>query len=237
MYFLDFSLDNISLMALTIAIGFVIDDAVIIIENITRLIQEGEEPIDAALKGTRQMGFTVASITLALIAGLIPVLFMPDIVGRLFREFGMTLVAAIVASAIVSLTLTPMMCGQLLGPREQAVEPGRISRFCGQAIDRVVGWYVASLDWSLRFRWVTLLFAAALTAADGRVVRQHSQGISADPGHRHFARQDSDPFQHLFQCDEGTSAIRGCIDRGRPGRGKRRLVDRPRGHERWHRCW
>jgi hydrophobe/amphiphile efflux-1 (HAE1) family protein len=164
MYFLDFSIDNISLMALTIAIGFVIDDAVIIIENITRRIQEGEAPIDAALNGTRQMGFTVASITLALIAGLVPVLFMPDIVGRLFRELGVTLVVAIVASAIVSLTLTPMLCGQLLRPREQS-RPGRINRFCGQAIDRVVGWYVASLDWTLRFRWVTLLGAAALTAA------------------------------------------------------------------------
>ena len=164
MYFLDFSIDNISLMALTIAIGFVIDDAVIIIENITRLIQEGEQPIDAALKGTRQMGFTVASITLALIAGLVPVLFMPDIVGRLFRELGVTLVVAIVASAIISLTLTPMMCGQLLGPREQT-EPGRINRFCGHAIDRVVGWYVASLASALRFRWVTLLGAVALTAA------------------------------------------------------------------------
>ena len=99
MYFLDFSLDNISLMALTIAVGFVIDDAVIIIENITRLIETGETPINAALKGTRQMGFTVISITVALIAALIPILFMPDIVGRLFREFGLTLVAAIIASA------------------------------------------------------------------------------------------------------------------------------------------
>jgi hydrophobe/amphiphile efflux-1 (HAE1) family protein len=164
MYFLDFSIDNISLMALTIAIGFVIDDAVIIIENISRLIQEGETPIDAALTGTRQMGFTVASITVALIAGLVPVLFMPDIVGRLFRELGVTLVVAIIASAIVSLTLTPMMCGQLLGTRQQA-QPGRVSRFCDQAIKKVTGWYVASLDWSLRFRWVTLLGAAALTAA------------------------------------------------------------------------
>lgn len=163
-YFLDFSLDNLSLMALTIAIGFVIDDAVIIIENITRLIHEGENSIDAALKGTRQMGFTVASITLALIAGLIPVLFMPDIVGRLFREFGITLIAAIAASAIVSLTLTPMMCAQLLGDGERA-EPGRISRFFARAIDRVLAGYVRSLDWSLRFRWVMLLFAAALTAA------------------------------------------------------------------------
>ena len=164
MYFLDFSLDNISLMALTIAIGFVIDDAVIIIENIARLIQEGQRPIDAALKGTRQMGFTVASMTLALIASLTPVLFMPDIVGRLFREFGITLVAAIAASAIVSLTLTPMLCGRLLG-RGDRVEPGRVSRFFAGVIDGVLGWYVKSLDWSLRFRWVTLTLAVALATA------------------------------------------------------------------------
>jgi hydrophobe/amphiphile efflux-1 (HAE1) family protein len=176
MYFLDFSIDNISLMALTIAIGFVIDDAVIIIENITRLIQAGEQPIEAALKGTRQMGFTVASITIALIAGLVPVLFMPDIVGRLFRELGVTLVVAIVASAVVSLTLTPMMCGQLLGPRAQT-PPGRINRFCEQTIDRVVSWYVGSLDWSLRFRWVMLFGAAALTAATVALYLQLPKGF------------------------------------------------------------
>ena len=117
MYLLGFSLDNISLMAVTIAVGFVIDDAIIMIENITRLIRTGETPLDAAFKGTRQMGFTIISIAVALIAALIPVLFMPDIVGRLFREFGLTLVAAIIASAVVSLTLTPMMCGQLLTAR------------------------------------------------------------------------------------------------------------------------
>ena len=165
MYFLDFSLDNISLMALTIAIGFVIDDAVIIIENIARLIQEGERPIDAALKGTRQMGFTVASITLALIASLIPVLFMPDIVGRLFREFGITLVAAIVASAIVSLTLTPMLCGQSSRPRRTRRAGAHQPLLCAGVIDRVLGWYVKSLDWSLRFRWVTLILAVALATA------------------------------------------------------------------------
>ena len=110
------------------------------------------------------MGFTVASMTLALIASLAPVLFMPDIVGRLFREFGITLVAAIAASAIVSLTLTPMLCGRLLG-RGDRVEPGRVSRFFAGVIDGVLGWYVKSLDWSLRFRWVTLTLAVALTTA------------------------------------------------------------------------
>jgi hydrophobe/amphiphile efflux-1 (HAE1) family protein len=163
MYFLGFSLDNISLMAITIAIGFVIDDAIIMIENIIRLIQSGENPLDAALKGTRQMGFTIVSITIALIAALIPVLFMPDIVGRLFREFGLTLVAAITASALISLTLTPMLCGQLLKRHAFAAE-GRFSRACERVIDRCIAWYSTSLDWTLRRRWMGLTFAAALAA-------------------------------------------------------------------------
>jgi multidrug efflux pump len=164
MYLLGFSLNNLSLMALTIAVGFVIDDAVIIIENITRLIEKGEPPLEAALKGTRQMGFTVMSVTAALIAALIPILFMPDIVGRLFREFGLTLAVAIFASAIVSLTLTPMMCGQLLSIG--ALRPkGRIGMACERAIACTVEGYARSLDWVLRWRWLTLGFAGALLGA------------------------------------------------------------------------
>jgi hydrophobe/amphiphile efflux-1 (HAE1) family protein len=163
MYLLGFSLDNISLMAVTIAIGFVIDDAIIMIENIIRLIREGEPPIGAAIRGTRQMGFTIISITVALIAALIPVLFMPDIVGRLFREFGLTLVAAIVASALVSLTLTPMLCGQLLKAGAAAPE-GHIGRFCEHAIERCIDWYARSLDWTLERRWLGLIFATVLAA-------------------------------------------------------------------------
>ena len=106
---------------MTIAVGFVIDDFVIIVENISRRVEAGEAPLDAAVKGTRQLGFTVISIAVALVAALIPILFMPDVVGRLFREFGLTLVAAIGTSTAVALTLTPMMCGQLLLP----AAPGR----------------------------------------------------------------------------------------------------------------
>src|SRR5262249_2362165 len=163
MYFLGFSLNNISLMALTIAVGFVVDDAVIIIENITRLSQAGGMPIEAALKGTRQMGFTVIAITAALIAALIPILFMPDIAGRLFREFGLTLVAAIVASAFVSLTLTPMLCRQLLSSRGRG--DGRLGRTCERAIGRSTAFYATSLNWALRHHWLTMAFAAALAAA------------------------------------------------------------------------
>jgi hydrophobe/amphiphile efflux-1 (HAE1) family protein len=162
-YLLGFSLDNISLLALTIAVGFVIDDSVIVIENIARLIKAGAHPIEAALQGTRQMGFTVISIALALVAGLIPVLFMPDIVGRLFREFGLTLVVAVITSALISLTLTPMMCGQLLrrswpGPEQH------LGRIFEQAIDRSVGFYGRALHWALQYRWVTVIIAMAMTA-------------------------------------------------------------------------
>jgi multidrug efflux pump len=105
-----FSLDNLSLMALTIATGFVVDDAIVMIENISRYIEKGESPLEAALKGSEQIGFTIISLTVSLIAVLIPLLFMGDVVGRLFREFAITLAVTIVISAVVSLTLVPMMC-------------------------------------------------------------------------------------------------------------------------------
>src|SRR5262245_50577223 len=116
---LGYSLDNLTLMGITIAIGFVVDDAVIMIENIMRQMEAGSRPLQAALDGARQIGFTVLSITAALIAALIPVLFMPDVVGRYFRELGITLVLAIVASALVSLALTPMLCSRFLRPVTQ----------------------------------------------------------------------------------------------------------------------
>src|SRR5205085_10016154 len=114
MYLLGFSLNNLTLMALTISTGFVIDDAIVMIENIARYIEQGDSPLEAALKGSRQIGFTIISLTISLIAVLIPLLFMGDVVGRLFREFAITLAVAILISAGVSLTLTPMMCARLL---------------------------------------------------------------------------------------------------------------------------
>ena len=114
MWFCGFSLDNLSLMALTIGTGFVVDDAIVMIENIVRHMEDGEEPFDAALDGAREIGFTVISLTLSLIAVFIPLLFMTGIVGRMFREFALTLTIAVVTSAVVSLTLTPMMCSRLL---------------------------------------------------------------------------------------------------------------------------
>ena len=123
MYLLGYSLNNLTLMALTISTGFVVDDAIVMIENIARYIEEGEAPLRAALKGAEQIGFTIVSLTISLIAVLIPLLFMGDIVGRLFREFAVTLAVTILVSAVVSLTLTPMMCSKLLTHKPE-VEPG-----------------------------------------------------------------------------------------------------------------
>src|SRR5205807_7961273 len=144
MYLLGYSLDNLSLMALTISTGFVVDDAIVMIENISRYIEEGEAPLKAALKGAQQIGFTILSLTVSLIAVLIPLLFMGDIVGRLFREFAMTLAGAILVSAVVALTLTPMMCAKLLKRPEERKE-GRFGRAAERAFNRVVTAYMGSL--------------------------------------------------------------------------------------------
>ncbi|MDR3517457.1 MAG: efflux RND transporter permease subunit [Azospirillaceae bacterium] len=173
-----YSLDNLTLMALMIAVGFVVDDAVIVIENILRRIEGGETADQAARAGSRQLGFTIVSITAALIAALIPVLFMPDVVGRYFREFGVTLVAAIVASALVSLTLTPMLCSRLLGRSRPAVPPP-VPRSLPPAWRRWVAapYYGRSLDWSLRHRWVTVTVALALSGASLLLYRALPQGF------------------------------------------------------------
>jgi hydrophobe/amphiphile efflux-1 (HAE1) family protein len=159
-----YSLDNLSLMALTIATGFVVDDAIIMIENIMRRMGEGETALQAAIAGVRQMAFTVVSITAALVAALIPILFMPDIVGRYFREFGVTLVVAIVASAAVSLTLTPMLCGQLLGRGRPPGQP-EAAHDAARAPGRIAAFYAGSLDWTLRHRFVALALTLAVTGA------------------------------------------------------------------------
>ncbi len=156
MWFCGFSLDNLSLMALTIGTGFVVDDAIVMIENIVRHIEEGEHPIAAALKGAREIGFTVISLTLSLIAVFIPLLFMTGLVGRMFREFALTLTIAVVISAVVSLTLTPMMCARLLRhvPREAE---SRIGARINAGIEWVIGHYHRSLEWVLRHERATLL--------------------------------------------------------------------------------
>ena len=158
MYLLGYSLNNLTLMALTISTGFVVDDAIVMIENISRYIEAGESPLNAALKGSAQIGFTIVSLTISLIAVLIPLLFMGDIVGRLFREFAITLSVTILVSAVVSLTLSPMMCAKLLRtPPEE--NQGRFYRVSERVFQRVIDVYGRTLQFVLRYRTVTLLVA------------------------------------------------------------------------------
>ncbi|ELQ6131931.1 MdtB/MuxB family multidrug efflux RND transporter permease subunit [Cronobacter dublinensis] len=155
MVFLDFSINNLTLMALTIATGFVVDDAIVVIENISRYIEKGEKPLVAALKGAGEIGFTIISLTFSLIAVLIPLLFMGDIVGRLFREFAVTLAVAILISAVVSLTLTPMMCARMLS-HESLRKQNRFSRASEHLINRVIARYGQWLKRVLNHPWLTL---------------------------------------------------------------------------------
>ena len=161
MYLLGYSLNNLTLMALTISTGFVVDDAIVMIENIVRYIEEGEKPLQAALKGAEQIGFTIISLTVSLIAVLIPLLFMGDIVGRLFREFAVTLSVTILVSAVVSLTLTPMMCSRLLRAKSEA-KPGRFYNASERVFNRVITFYGRTLRWVLKRQGATLLVAAAM---------------------------------------------------------------------------
>jgi multidrug efflux pump len=167
MYMLGFSLDNLSLMALTIATGFVVDDAIVVIENISRYIEEGEDPEQAALVGSEQVGFTIISLTISLIAVLIPLLFMGDVVGRLFREFAVTLAVTILISAVVSLTLVPMACAKLLRPAAEEHE-SRLQRWNREWFDALVRGYGRALSWVLDRETATLFVALGtfvLTAA------------------------------------------------------------------------
>ncbi len=160
MYLLGYSLNNLTLMALTISTGFVVDDAIVMIENITRYIEKDEPPLDAALTGSEQIGFTIVSLTISLIAVLIPLLFMADIVGGLFREFAVTLSVTILASAAISLTLTPMMSSKLLKHTPEESQ-GRFFRASERAFDAVIAFYGRTLKWVLGWQLATLLVAIA----------------------------------------------------------------------------
>ena len=160
MYMLGYSLDNLSLMALTISTGFVVDDAIVMVENISRYLEEGEPPMQAALKGAEQIGFTILSLTVSLIAVLIPLLFMGDVVGRLFREFAVTLAVTIVVSAVVSLTLTPMMAARILKHNPEA-QQGRFYRASERVFEGMISFYGRTLKVVLRYQTITLLVAVA----------------------------------------------------------------------------
>ncbi len=167
MWLAGFSLDNLSLMALTIGTGFVVDDAIVMIENIVRNMEEGKTPLQAALDGAGQIGFTIISLTVSLIAVFIPLLFMTGLVGRMFREFALTLSIAVVVSAVVSLTLTPMMCGQLLREGHHGREPGLLSRVAEWPMTALTRLYIATLGWALRRRGFMLFLTFGTLALTG----------------------------------------------------------------------
>ncbi len=160
MSFMGYGLDNLSLMALTVATGFVVDDAIVMIENVVRYIERGMKPLEAAFRGAAQIGFTIVSLTVSLIAVFIPLLFMTGVVGRLFNEFAVTLAVSVIVSAVVSLTLTPMMCGRLLRPIAEE-RPTRFARWTERGFEHLFTGYRHSLDWSLRHQRFVLLVGAA----------------------------------------------------------------------------
>ena len=196
MYMLGYSLDNLSLMALTISTGFVVDDAIVMIENISRFLEDGDSPLQAALKGAEQIGFTIVSLTVSLIAVLIPLLFMGDVVGRLFREFAVTLAVTIVISAIVSLTLTPMMCSRILRYTPEA-QQGRLFRISEEAFDRMIAFYGRTLKVVLRYENITLLVAL------GTLVLTVYLYIVIPKGF--FPTQDTGVIQAISQAPESIS--------------------------------
>jgi multidrug efflux pump len=196
MYLAGFSLNNLTLMALTIASGFVVDDAIVMIENISRYIEQGEEPMAAALKGSQQIGFTIISLTVSLIAVLIPLLFMGDVVGRLFREFAITLAVTILISAVVSLTLVPMLCARLLKHRP-AREKNPLARWSQAAFDGMVWVYGKLLDAVLDFAPVTLLIALATLALTVYLYVVIPKGF--------FPVQDTGLIQGVSEAGQGVS--------------------------------
>ncbi len=184
MYLAGYSIDNLSLMALTVATGFVVDDAIVVTENISRHLEAGKQPFAAALAGVREIGFTVVSISLSLVAVFVPILFMGGIVGRLFREFAVTLTASILVSMVVSLTLTPMLCAHLLKPDTRVAATGRLARWSGRLVRRLKRGYRTSLAWSLRHSALMLVLLGLTIALNVHLYATIAKGFfpSQDTG-------------------------------------------------------
>ncbi|MGB6252848.1 MAG: MdtB/MuxB family multidrug efflux RND transporter permease subunit [Bradyrhizobium sp.] len=196
MYLLGFSLNNLSLMALTIATGFVVDDAIVVVENISRYLEEGDTPLQAALKGSEQIGFTIISLTVSLIAVLIPLLFMGDVVGRLFREFAITLSVTILISAVVSLTLVPMACAKLLKPESQNQE-NAFQRRSREAFDWIIEMYGHALTWVLDHQPITLVVALATFVLTALLYVMIPKGF--------FPLQDTGVIQAISEAPQSVS--------------------------------
>jgi multidrug efflux pump len=198
MHLMGFSINNLTLMALTISTGFVVDDAIVMIENIARYVEQGEAPLAAALKGAQQIGFTIISLTISLIAVLIPLLFMGDVVGRLFHEFAITMAVAILISAVVSLTLTPMLCARLLRQQRAGQAPqGRLAQATGQFFERTIARYGRALGWVLAHRGLTWLVFAATLALTALLYLVVPKGF--------FPVQDTGTLQATTEADQSIS--------------------------------
>ena len=196
MYLLGFSLNNLSLMALTVATGFVVDDAIVVLENTSRHIEAGMDRFTAALLGAREVGFTVLSISLSLVAVFIPLLFMGGQVGRLFREFAVTLSVAVMISLLISLTTTPMMCAWLLKPDAQK-RPGRIARWFDGGFKRLLQAYEVSLDWALHMRWLVMLILVAVIGMNVYLFVKIPKGF--------FPQQDTGQINGGIRADQSIS--------------------------------
>ncbi|HEX9451465.1 MAG TPA: efflux RND transporter permease subunit, partial [Burkholderiales bacterium] len=197
MYLAGYSLNNLSLMALTVATGFVVDDAIVVLENIWRRVEEGTPPMEAALVGTREVGFTVLSMSLSLIAVFIPILLMGGIIGRLFREFAVTLSVAIVISLVLSLTTTPMMAARLLRRETRTEKPGRLSRLSRRAFEKLQHGYQRSLAWALRHSLFMMLLLAATVCLNVYLYIDIPKGF--------FPQQDTGRLSGSIQADQGIS--------------------------------
>jgi multidrug efflux pump len=197
MYLAGFSLNNLSLMALTVATGFVVDDAIVVLENISRRIEEGVAPMQAALQGAREVSFTVLSMSLSLIAVFIPILLMGGIIGRLFREFAVTLSVAILISLLLSLTVTPMMCARLLKRERPQDKPGRLARLSRNAFDGLLRGYERSLGWALRHRRFMMLLLAATVGLNIYLYVIVPKGF--------FPQQDTGRLSGFIQADQAIS--------------------------------
>jgi len=196
MYLLDFSLDNLSMMALILCIGFVVDDAIVMLENVVRHIERGERPMQAAFSGSKEIGFTIVSMTISLAAVFIPVLFMGGILGRLFREFAVTICVAILISGVVSITLTPMLCSRFLKTRGEK-RPGRLNRTAERALNGMLHVYDGSLRWVLHHRPVMLVVFFVMLGATGYLFVKIPKGFIPD--------QDNDSMSVITEAAQGTS--------------------------------
>jgi multidrug efflux pump len=198
MYLLGFSLNNLSLMAITVATGFVVDDAIVVLENTSRHVEQGMDRFKAALLGAREVGFTVLSISVSLVAVFIPLLFMGGQVGRLFREFAVTLSAAVMISLLISLTTTPMMCAYLLKPHDPARKQGRLARWAETGFDRILKTYSKSLDWALATKPLVMLILAAVIGLNVYLFMATPKGF--------FPRQDTGQLNGGLRADQSISS-------------------------------